>query len=192
MFPSWNSLEELQLFHDRLQTSGIIAGLAAALIVAVYTVTQIRIGNRIDSLKEAAAKEEATARAKAESPEAHSSPSKSAAGSAAHRHVTPAYIEKTIGDAPPLARDNVRTQFSGVPISWDLSLRSSFKSGGTTYLIMDSDRSGPHVVSAVDVEKHPFLLQAPKGTKLHVEGTIDTAEDSKIDLKDAIITLAPQ
>jgi len=52
MFP-WNSLEELQNLQDKLEHIAIVAGLIAAVIVAIYAITLRQISKQIESLKDA-------------------------------------------------------------------------------------------------------------------------------------------
>jgi hypothetical protein len=104
-----------------------------------------------------------------------------------HKHLTPEYIQKIMEESPPLARDMVAKQFIGVPISWDGKLAGSSSIAGKTMIMLDSN--GDNFFVTIELPKHNFLLQAKKGTILHVDGVIDKVSRLYIEIKDAFVQL---
>lgn len=92
-----------------------------------------------------------------------------------HKHPTPAFILKTIEAVPPVAQQKVKEQFIGIPISWDGRLEGS-ESGAPIFIHVSPDDPSPTLSLRLPIElpKHNFLLQAEKGTHLHIEAVIDS------------------
>jgi len=104
------------------------------------------------------------------------------------KHPTPLHIKKTIKEAPPLARDTVAKQFEGVPVSWDVTLtHSKTRLDGSALILTQVD--GYLIDFPVEFPKHNFLLQAPSGTRLHVDGVVDKADGFNATLKDVSVRL---
>ena len=112
---------------------------------------------------------------KVKTPKVLDEPPKVVGDPTTHKHPTPAFILKTIEDAPPVAQQKVKEQFIGVPVSWDGRLTGSTKAGNTILIHVSPDDPGPTMSFRVPIElpKHNFLLQAKKGTHLHIEAVIE-------------------
>lgn len=113
-----------------------------------------------------------------------------------HVNPTPGYIAKIIWETASSSRGIVKQQFIGTPVSWDGRLGDV--GGGTddTWRIvkfgLDETVSLPgNFFVPVDLPKNKLLLQLPIGSRIHVDGVIDSFIVDAAQLKDITVEVVP-
>lgn len=102
--------------------------------------------------------------------------------------VTMETIYQAISDAPPLMAEDVKKQFVGIYVEWDLYLKTATKREGGLVSLRLTDNPG-EILNTINcevlLEDYKELGILPKMAKIKVTGEIESAESFDVSLTNA-------
>ena len=94
-------------------------------------------------------------------------------------------IEKAIGSAPPMQREQIANSYVGLKVEWDSYLRSANKrDNGEVFLrlAIDKNYKGRSVLCKVQSDEYRVLGILPMGAHIRVAGEITVASSFDVEL----------
>lgn len=100
--------------------------------------------------------------------------------------ITPKKIREYLDSLPPLQKDSAAENYKGIRVSWKVNLAgASTQRDGKLYLVMFPPERLPFtsIACTVDPDQYPILRVIKKDQTFTIEGEIEEARSSSIELK---------